>query len=149
MQVILLEDVKSLGKKGEIVTVNDGYARNFIFKKKLGLEATAKNLNDLKLKKANEDKLYQQGLEEAKELKQKIEKGQVSLSIKLGEGGKAFGSISSKDLSQAVKEQMGFDVDKKKVQLHEVLKTLGTHTVGIKVHPKVTAELKVVVTEAD
>ena len=149
MQVILLEDVKTLGKKGEIVIVNDGYARNFILKKKLGLEATAKNLNDLKLKKANDDRLYQQGLEEAKQLKSEIEKGQISLSIKLGEGGKAFGSISSKEISQAVKDQMGYDVDKKKIQLGEVLKTLGTHTVNIKVHPKVIAGLKVVVTEAE
>lgn len=148
MKVILLEDVKTLGKKGVIVEVNDGYARNFILKKKLGLEATSKNLNDLKLKKANDDRLYQQGLEEAKELKDRIEKGKVSLSIKLGEGGRAFGSISSKELSQAVKEQMGIEVDKKKIQLGEVLKTLGTHTVKIKVHPKVVAELEVVITEA-
>ena len=147
MKVILLEDVKALGKKGEIVNVNDGYARNFILPKKLGLEATGKNLNDLKLQKANEEKVAQQILDEAKELGKKIEAGKVELAIKIGEGGRAFGSVSSKEIAVAVKEQMGYDIDKKKIQLKDALKTLGTHTVPVKLHPKVTAELKVIVTE--
>ena len=147
MKVILLEDVKALGKKGEIVNVNDGYARNFILPKKLGLEATGKNLNDLKLQKANEEKVAQQLWDEAKELGKKLEAGKVELSIKVGEGGRAFGSVSSKEIAIAVKEQMGYDIDKKKIQLKDVLKTLGTHAVPIKLHPKVTAELKVIVTE--
>ena len=127
MKVILLEDVKALGKKGEIVNVNDGYARNFILPKKLGLEATGKNLNDLKLQKANEEKIAQEQLEAAKALAEKIAAGKVA---------------------HAVKEQMGYDIDKKKIQLKEAIKTLGTHIVQVKLHTKVTADLKVVVTEA-
>ena len=148
MKVILLEDVKSLGKKGEIVNVSDGYARNCILPKKLGLEATSKNLNDLKLKKANEAKVAQEQLEEAQVLAKKIEAGKVELAIKVGEGGRAFGSVSSKEIAAAVKEQMGYDIDKKKIQLKDAIKTLGTHTVPVKLHPKVIADLKVIVTEA-
>ena len=148
MKVILLEDVKALGKKGEIVNVNDGYARNFILPKKLGLEATSKNLNDFKLKKANEARLAQEQLEEAQALGKKIEAGKVELAIKIGEGGRAFGSVSSKEIASAVKEQMGYDIDKKKIQLKDAIKALGTHTVPVKLHPKVTAELKVIVTGA-
>ena len=148
MKVILLENVKSLGKKGEIVNVNDGYARNFILPKKLGVEATGKNLNDLKLKKANDEKIAQEQLEEAQELGKKIEAGKVELAIKVGEGGRTFGSVSTKEIAAAVKEQMGYDIDKKKIQLKEAIKTLGTHNVPVKLHTKVTAELKVVVKEA-
>jgi len=148
MKVILLEDVKALGKKGQIVNVNDGYARNFILPKKLGLEANNKNLNDLKLKKANDEKIAQEQLEEAQELGKKIEAGKVELAIKVGEGGRTFGSVSTKEIAAAVKEQMGYDIDKKKIQLKEAIKTLGTHNVPIKLHTKVTAELKVVVKEA-
>ena len=148
MKVILLEDVKALGKKGQIVNVNDGYARNFILPKKLGLEAINKNLNDLKLKKANDEKIAQEQLEEAQELGKKIEAGKVELAIKVGEGGRTFGSVSTKEIAAAVKEQMGYDIDKKKIQLKEAIKALGTHNVPVKLHTKVTAELKVVVKEA-
>ena len=147
MKVILTEDVKSLGKKGEIVEVSDGYARNFILKKKKGLEANSRNLNDLKLKKANEDKIAQEQYEAAKELGKEIEAGKIEVSIKMGEVGKAFGSVSSKEIAAEVKSQMELDIDKKKIQLKEPIKTLGTHTVSIRLHPKVTADLKVVVTE--
>lgn len=146
MKVILTEDVKALGKAGEIVEVSDGYARNFILKKK-GVEANSKNLNDLKLKKANDDKLKEEQYEAAKELGGKIEAGKVEMSIKTGEGGKAFGSIASREIAAEVREQMGLEIDKKKIQLKESIKTLGTHTVPVKLHPKVTAELKVIVTE--
>lgn len=148
MKVILLEDVKTLGKKGEIVNVNDGYARNFILPKKLGMEATAKNMNDLKLQKANEEKVAQEILQEAKELAAKLEAGKVEVSIKVGEGGRTFGSVSSKEIAAAVKEQMGYEIDKKKIQLKDVIKGLGEHGVPVKLHPKVTAELKVIVREA-
>lgn len=148
MKVILLEDVKALGKKGEIVNVNDGYARNFILPKKLGLEANGKNLNDLKLKNANDAKIAQEKLEEAQALGKNIEAGKVELSIKVGEGGRTFGSVSTKEIAAAVKDQMGYEIDKKKIQLKDSIKTLGTHTVPVKLHPKVTADLKVVVTEA-
>lgn len=147
MKVILTEDVKSLGKKGEIVDVSDGYARNFILKKKKGVEANSQNLNDLKLKKANDDKIAQEQYEAAQELGKKIEAGEIRLSIKMGEGGRAFGSVSSKEIAEAVKEQMGLEIDKKKVQLKETIKTPGTHKVTVKLHPRVTAELKVTVTE--
>lgn len=147
MKVILKEDVKSLGKQGDIVDVSDGYARNFILKKGKGVEANSKNLNDLKLQKANEAKIAQQQLEAAQELGKKIEAGKIEMSIKTGEGGKAFGSIASKEIAAEVKEQMGLDVDKKKIQLKEAIKTLGTHNVPIKLHPKVTVELKVIVSE--
>ena len=110
MKVILLEDVKSLGKKGQLVEVNAGYARNFILPKKLGVEATSKNINDLKLQKAHEDK------------------------------------VAAEQLA-AAKEQLGYDIDKKKISVNEAIKSLGVHNVKIKLHPKVTAELKVKVTE--
>lgn len=147
MKVILLEDVKSLGKRGQIVNVSDGYARNFVLPKKLGLEATSKNLNDLKLQKANEEKVAQQILDEAKELAKKVEAGKVEVKIKVGEGGRTFGSVSTKEIAVAVKEQMGYDIDKKKIQLKDAIKALGTHVVPVKLHQKVTAELKVIVTE--
>ena len=147
MKVILTEDVKSLGKKGDIVEVSDGYARNFILKKKKGLEANGKNLNDLKLKKANDDKIAQQQYEDAQELGKKIEAGKIEVAIKMGEGGKVFGSVSSKEIAAEVKSQLGLEVDKKKVQLKDPIKSLGTYNVPIKLHPKVTTELKVVVTE--
>ena len=147
MKVILLQDVKSLGKKGEVVNVNDGYARNFILPKKLGVEATGKNLNDLKLQKNNEKKVAQENLDAAKKLAAELAEGKVELAIKVGEGGRAFGSVSSKEIAAAVKEQMNLEVDKKKIQLKEAIKSLGTHIVSVTLHPEVTAELKVVVKE--
>ena len=147
MKVILLENVKSLGKKGEIVNVNDGYARNFILPKKLGVEATGKNLNDLKLQKNNEKKVAQENLDAAKELAAELSAGKVELAIKVGEGGRTFGSVSSKEIAVAVKDQMQLDIDKKKIQLKESIKSLGTHIVTVKPHPEVSAELKVVVKE--
>ncbi|MEE1113534.1 MAG: 50S ribosomal protein L9 [Eubacterium sp.] len=148
MKVILMEDVKALGKKGEIVNVSDGYARNMLLPKKLGLEATPANLNSLKLKKANEDKVAQQILEEAKAFKKEVEASTVTVSIKVGEGGKVFGSVSAKEIADAAKKQLNFDIDKKKIQLDGPMKELGSHKVGIKLHPQVTADLNVVVEEA-
>ena len=147
MKVILLQDVRSLGKKGDIVEVNDGYARNFLLKTKKGVEANNKNMNDLKLHKANQDKIAQEQLEAARELGRKLEESKVTVSIKTGEGGRAFGSVSSKEIAAAAQEQLGLDIDKKKVQLKEQLKSLGTFHVPVKLHPKVTAELTVKVTE--
>ena len=148
MKVILIEDVKSLGKKGQIVDVNDGYARNYILAKKPGLEATPKNLNDLKLKKANEEKLAKEAYEEAKAFGERLKEMEVNVTIKTGEGGKIFGSVSSKEIAQAALEQLGIELDKKKMQLPSPIKTLGTTMVPIRLHPKVTAELKVNVREA-
>lgn len=148
MEIVLLEDVKALGKKGQIVKVNEGYARNFILPKKLGVEATSKNLNDLKLQKANTDRIAAEVLAAAKELAAKIESSSVSLSIKAGDNGKAFGSVSSKEIGKAIQEQLGLDIDKKKLVLSEPLKTFGTHEVPIKLHRDVTAKLAVKVVEA-
>ena len=148
MEIVLLEDVKALGKKGQIVKVNDGYARNFILPKKLGVEATSKNLNDLKLQKANEAKLAAEQLAAAKELAAKIEAGSVSLSMKAGESGKAFGSVYSKEIAAAATQQLGLEIDKKKLVLPEPLKTFGTHQVPLKLHKDVTAKLTVKIVEA-
>ena len=148
MKVILIEDVKSLGKKGQLVEVNDGYARNFILAKKLGLEATPKNLNDLKLKKANDEKVAKEIYEEAKAFGERLKEMEVNVSIKTGEGGKIFGSVSSKEIAEAAKAQLGIELDKKKMVLPSPIKVLGTTMVPIKLHPKVTSELKVNVREA-
>ena len=149
MKVILLQDVKSLGKKGEIVNVSDGYARNFILPKKLGVEANSANMNDLKLQKANAEKVAQEQLEAAQKLAAQLENKEVVLKIKSGEGGKVFGSISSKEIAAAAKQQCALELDKKKIQLPESIKSLGNYYVGVKLHPKVTGKLKVKVVEED
>jgi len=143
MEVILLEDVKNVGKKGDVCTVNDGFGRNVLIKKKQAIEATGKNLNDLKLKKANDDKIAAENLEAAKQLAKQIEQESITVSIKVGEGGKTFGSISSKEIAEEVKAQLGHDVDKKKVMLKDAIKSVGEFDVNIKVHTQVTATLKV------
>lgn len=148
MEIVLLEDVKALGKKGQIVKVNEGYARNFILPKKLGVEATSKNLNDLKLQKANADKIAAEQLAAAKELAVQIEKSSITVSIKAGDKGKAFGSVSSKEIEKAVQDQLNLTIDKKKLLLAEPLKTFGTHEVPVKLHRDVTAKLSVKVVEA-
>ena len=148
MKVILLEDVKSLGKKGEIVNVNDGYARNFVLPKKLGVEATGKNMNDLKLQKAKEEKVAKEHLEAAQAFSKEMENDHVVVSIKAGEGGRTFGSVSSKEIATAYKEQCGKEIDKKKIILPEPIKSFGVYEVAVKLHPKVTGTLKVKVQEA-
>lgn len=147
MKVILLEDVKKLGKKGEVIEVSDGYARNYVLPKKLGVEASGKNMNDLKLQKANKEKIEKENLEAAKLMAEQMEKDQVVVSIKSGEGGKTFGSISSKEIAQSYKEQCGKEIDKKKIILPEPIKSLGVYEVSVKLHPNVTGKLKVKVTE--
>ena len=148
MKVILLEDVKSLGKKGQIVNVSDGYARNMILPKKLGVEATSKNLNDLKLRKANEEKVAQENLAAAKAFAEELSTKEVILTLKVGEGGRTFGSVSSKEISEAAKKQLNLDIDKKKLQLESPIRTLGVTNVPVRLHPKVTGSLKVWVKEA-
>lgn len=148
MDIVLLEDVKALGKKGQIVKVNDGYARNFILPKKLGVEATSKNLNDLKLQKANDARLAAEQLAAARELAKKVEASPVTVSIKAGEGGRTFGSVSTKEIGKAVSDQLKLDIDKKKMVLTDPIKTLGTFEVPVKLHKDVTAKLTVKVVEA-
>ena len=148
MKVILLQDVKSLVKKGDIVKVSDGYARNMILPKKLGVEATPKNLNDLKLQKANEEKVAQENLEAAQAFAKDLEDKEVIVKLKVGEGGKIFGSVSTKEISEAAKEQLNLDIDKRKLQLPSPIKALGVTQVPVKLHPQVTGTLKVFVKEA-
>lgn len=148
MKVILLEDVKTLGKKGQVVNVSDGYARNMLLPKKLGIEATAKNLNDLKLQKSHEEKVAQENLDAAKAFAEELKTKEVTVTIKVGEGGRTFGSVSTKEIADAAKKQLGYDLDKKKLVLPTPIKQLGTTMVPIRLHPKVTGELKVIVKEA-
>ncbi len=148
MKVILTEDVKNLGKKGEIVEVSDSYARNVLIRGKKGLEATGKNLNDLKLRKANDDKVAAENLENAKALARQLEKASVTVSVKVGEGGRLFGSISSKEIADAAKDQLGLELDRKKIVLPSPIKALGDTSVTVKLHPQVQAKLGVKVVEA-
>jgi large subunit ribosomal protein L9 len=143
MKVILLEDVKSLGKKDDIVEVKEGYARNFLFTKNLGVPADSKNLNDVKLRKAHEAKIAAEKLAEAKELAAKIEAAKLTCKVKSGKDGKVFGSVSSKEIAAEMKKQNGIELDKKKLVLPDALKNLGTYKVNVKLHPDVTAVLTV------
>lgn len=145
MEVILLKDVKSLGMKGDVVKVSDGYARNFILPKKLGVEATKQSLHELKLQKDAEDRRNKEILDQARELGKKLEASTVKLQIKAGEGGRTFGSISTKEIATSLKEQAGIDIDRKKIQLSDPIKNVGSYTVGVKLHPEITANIKVVV----
>ncbi len=147
MEVILLADVKALGKKGELVKVSDGYAKNFLFKKKLGIEATAQNKNDLKLQKKHEEKVAQEKLDDAKSFAEELKEKSITVSIKTGSGGRSFGSVSTKELAAAAKEQLGYELDKKKMVLPEPIKSPGIFDLPIKLHPKVMGSLKVIVQE--
>lgn len=148
MKIILLQDEKKLGKKGEIIEASEGYARNYIIPKKIGVEATPKNMNDLKLQKANEAKVAQEQLEAAQELAKVLETKQVVVKMKAGEGGRAFGSVSSKEIVAEFKAQHGIELDKKKIVLADSLKAFGNYEVAIKLHPQVTGKFTVKVTEA-
>lgn len=148
MKIILLRDDKNLGKKGDVIEASEGYARNFLLPKKIGIEANAKNLNDLKLQKNKEEKIAREQLEAAKALAASLEEKQVTLKMKAGEGGRAFGSVSAKEIAAAYKEQNGIELDKKKIQLPESIKSFGAYEVSIKLHPQVTGKLMVKVVEA-
>ncbi len=147
MKVILSEDVKSVGKKNEVVEVSEGYAKNFLLKKKLATAYNAANMNDVKLAKQHEEKVAAENLEAAKELAEKLEQRKVEVGLKAGAGGAAFGSVSSKEIVKAYKEQYNEDLDKKKLVLPEALKNFGTYEVKVKLHPQVTGTLRVSVTE--
>lgn len=147
MKIILQQDVKALGKKGDLVEVSDGYARNYILPKKIGVEANNANINDLKLRKAHEEKIAAENLAQAQELKKELEDKLIAVSIKAGEGGKTFGAVTGREIAQAAKEQYGYDIDKKKIVLKESIKNFGTYEIPLKLHPKVTAVLRVQVSE--
>ena len=147
MKVILLQDVKTLGKKDQIVDVNDGYARNFILPKKLGIEASPANLNSLKLQKANEEKIAAENLANAKAFAEELSKLTVVVKMKAGEGGRAFGSVSSKEIAEEAKKQHNVEIDKKKIVLPEAIKNFGSYEVAVKLHPQVQAKMIVKVEE--
>lgn len=148
MKIILLQDEKKLGKKGEIIETSEGYARNYILPKKIGVEATPKNLNDLKLQKANTEKVAQEQLQAAQELAKVLETKQVVVKVKAGEGGKMFGSVSTKEIVAEFKKQHNMELDKKKIVLADSIKAFGNYEVAIKLHPQVTGKFIVKVTEA-
>jgi large subunit ribosomal protein L9 len=148
MKLILLQNVKSLGKAGDVVNVSDGYARNMLLPKGIAVEANDKNKNDLKLKKQHEEKLAADRLQDARDLAKKLEGIKITVKMKAGENGKAFGSVSSKEIAEAAKAQHALELDKKKIQLDEPIRTFGMHEVPIRLHPEVTGTLYVLVQEA-
>lgn len=143
MKVILLEDVKNAGKKGDVIEASDAYARNVLLRQKKAVEATSANMNTLKLKKANDAKIAAENLAAAKELAAKLENASVTLKVKAGEGNRLFGSISSREIADAVKEQLGIEIDRKKIVLDNPIKSIGSMDVKVKLHPEVQAGLKV------
>ena len=145
MKVILLKDEKTLGKKGDIVEVSDGYAKNFLLPKKVAMEASGANMNDLKLQKANQEKVAKEQYDAAKALGEKIDTLKVVIPIKVGEGGRAFGAVTGKEIAKALKDQHGLDIDKKKIVLSDSLKSVGEFDVPIRLHTKVTGTLKVMI----
>jgi len=147
MKVILLEDVKKVGKKGEIVEVSEGYGRNFLIHKGLAAEGTATNINNAQQKQAATAHKKQVANDEAKVLASQLTKVAVTIGVKMGEGGRVFGSVTAKDISEAIKKAYQFDVDKKKIELKDPIKTLGVHDVVIRVHPEITSTIKVTVVE--
>lgn len=143
MKVILTMDVKTLGKKGKICEVSDGYARNFLFPKGWAVEATPGNLNDLASKKANEDRKKEKEKQEAQTLAEKLSSIVVEVHTKTGEGGRLFGSVTNKEIAEALKSKYGIEIDKRKLDVKEPIKALGTFNVQVKLHPEVSTQLQV------
>ncbi|WP_312699772.1 50S ribosomal protein L9 [Sedimentibacter sp.] len=147
MKVILLEDVKNVGKKGAILNAKDGYAKNFLFPKNLAIEATPVNLKNLenanKQKEAKEKEIF----EEAKKLEEELMKVTIVLKGKAGESGKLFGAITTKEIAESLEKDHGINIDKKKFDLEDPIKSVGEYFVKIKLHPMVNAKLKVIVTD--
>lgn len=149
MKVILLEDVKPHGKKGDVIEVSEGYGRNMLIRKKLGVEATPANINNLKLQNKHREKVAEENLEAAKEMAEKVKTWKVETTLRSGEGGRTFGSVSAKEIADAVEKQYHEKIDKKKIHLEEPIRTLGVHEVTLKLHPQVTATLRVHVGEKE
>ena len=147
MKVILSADVKGKGKKGDMINVSDGYARNFLFPKGLAVEATKANVTQVKQQEAAKARQKAKELEQAKMLAEKINKVTITIKAKAGENGKLFGSITSKEIGQMLQKQHNIKIDKRKINMSDVIKTLGTTKVEVKVYPEVTAQLAVVVKE--
>lgn len=147
MKVILIDDVKGLGKKGELVNAKTGYARNFLLPNNLALEATKKNIENWEIEQAEIAKQKQEDYEAALLLKEKLEGAKVTIKAKVGEGDKLFGAITSKDIAEALKKQAGIEVDKKKIELKENIKTLKTTEIPVRIYPEVIANIKVEITK--
>lgn len=147
MKVVLLQDVKSLGKKDQLVNVSDGYARNFLFPRKLAAEATTGKLKEIEERKSSCQKKKEEELQAAKTLADKLGKLEISIKSKSGDNGKLFGSITGKDVTDAIKAQHNIEIDKKKIVLHEAIKALGSYQVEIKVYPEVSAKINLNVLE--
>lgn len=143
MKVILKADVKGHGKKGEICEVSDGYARNFLLPRGLAIEATAGNVSDLASKKAVEKRKKEEEKQEAQNIANKLNSLTVELSTKTGEGGRLFGSITNKEVAEALKQEYGVELDRRKIEIKEPIKALGTYTLQAKLHPEVVAQFKV------
>lgn len=148
MKVILLEDVKSVGKKWELVNTSDGYAKNFLFPKKLAVEATKSNLNDFELKQKAEAKRKKEEFEQAQATAKELENKTVTVKVKTGENGKLFGSVTNKEVAEEIVKQTGLNIDKKKVSIGDPIKMVGERTAVIKLHPKVSAEITIKIVEA-
>lgn len=147
MKVILKQDVKALGKKDMLVDVSDGYARNFLLPKGLAMEATADNINNMNQKNHSEQLKKEKALAQAKELAEKLKEITVTIKTKAGENGKLFGSITTKEISEKLKEQHKLDIDKKKMVMDDSIKSIGTTTVEAKLHPGVSAKFTVKVVQ--
>lgn len=147
MKVILLKDVKGKGKKGEVKEVPEGYARNYLFKHNLAVEASKGNMKSLEKKKESEEKQAQQELEDAKKMKKELEDMSVELSAKAGDGGRLFGAVTNKQIAEELKK-VGYKIDKRKIEMDDPIRSLGYTNVNVKIHPDVTATVKVHVKEA-
>ncbi|SCM82332.1 50S ribosomal protein L9 [Sporomusa paucivorans] len=145
MKVILQQEVKKLGKKGDIIEVSEGYARNYLLPQKLAIAATANNVNNANLQKAAEERKKERALDEAKLLAAQMAKIVVTIPVKMGEGGRLFGSVTAKDIAEAVAQEHKLDLDKRKIELKDAIKSLGTFTVPIKLHPEVSTEIQVII----
>ena len=143
MKVILLQDVKKVGKKGDVIEASDGYARNFLFPKNLAVEANAENMSKLKAKKDSNAYKKSQEKEEAKKIAENLSKILLKIPVKAGENGKIFGGVSAKEVSDLLKEEYKIEVDKKKIELKETIKTLGVRTLTIKLYEGVIGNLKI------
>ncbi|AJQ30052.1 50S ribosomal protein L9 [Pelosinus fermentans] len=143
MKVILQQEVKKLGKKGDIIEVSEGYARNYLLAQKLAIPATASNVNQASQQKASEERKQQRALDEANLLAAQMSKVEVTIGVKMGEGGKLFGSVASKDIADALHAQHKIEMDKRKIDLKDAIKALGTYPVSIKLHPEISAKIQV------
>lgn len=143
MKVILQQEVKKIGKKGAIIEVSDGYARNYLLPQKLAIEATAANVNSIKQQAAAQQHKQQRANDEARVLASQLSKVSVKIPVKTGEGGKVFGSVTAKDIADALQAQYSIEIDKRKIELKDALKSLGSYSVIVRVHPEITGQIEV------